>query len=1358
MFKSRTLRFRDWPLRWKMIVLLVAASALPLAAAAVVGVRNASEQIRSDAAEVLVARAEQLAGTLDEFHRVYVTSATRLDEFPEVRGYLLADNDGREDRRAQLRTVLEIHERTDPNIRGLAVIDTQGTVLVSTEAGLGGHTVSLRPHFQRALAGQFGISDVYISPPSTGSVPSIAYVAPVSSDGNVIGMVAIYVRAAAFWKAIRAANGRAGEGSYMALLDRNGIRIGHSARVNLLFRPAARLDADTIDRFAEEERFGPRTRAMLESPVTAPEESARARGSMESDIFRERGEGDAWNLAAERRLRMVPWTVFAFVPETSFLAPIHRLYRDTLLACAAILLLALAVGSLLARHIIRPAGFLAQAAAKISQGDLAARVPIERGDELGRLAGEFNRMADALEKGRDNLETKVSDRTQALERARSELEARNAKLAEWSAEIARRQTWDLAFGRTLTALAGDGALERVLQAALTEALLPVGAVVSVCFRVAEEGELLCIGGTMEPARIRAVAEAASARAAAALASRKTVVIENPSEAHGTAGTAEGTAGTAVTAEGDPQISRCAALALVPLVVGERAVGVLVVGGHRFSHEALSFLEDLAVPLALTISRHDLGEQTGRFAVELGRRNETLRLQAEELASQRDEMRMQHRELEDKSREVERANQLKSEFLANMSHELRTPLNAVIGFSELLMDEAAETLTPRQARWAQDILSAGRHLLSLINDILDLAKIEAGRATLTLEPLGAEDAIGDALTLITPAARRKQITVRSFIRTRRRAMADRGKVRQILLNLLSNSVKFCPDGATVEIGAEDRGDTLRFWVRDEGPGIDPSLREKLFQPFVQGESALVKKHQGTGLGLVISKRLVEQHGGVIRIESGAGPGVTIGFTLPAEGTEAARAVLEGDTTGLRAPAPPPVPGTREDASPGAADSASAADDPSTPASAEATAEESAEASTSAGGSTAASRPAPPARVVPRPTGREDGFADRPLVLVVEDNPASARLLQDTLEGAGYDVALAETVDEALTVTVRLQPAAILLDIILRDEDGLELLRELKRDPTMRDIPVVIESVLSDPRRALALGASEYLVKPIQRHTLLDRLSGLVRPGPGAPRPTILVIDDDPTVCDLLASTLGPAGYHVLTCESGRRGIELALQEQPDLVVVDLILPDISGFQIIETLAADARTSGVPIILLTAATLSEYERERLTREVHLLARKGDISMSRLLETVDRATGRARPHPAPEPGPPGAQATVLVVDDHDLNRELSRTLLEKLGHRVLLAENGAAGVEVARREHPDLVLMDLAMPVKDGFTAASELKANPFTAAIPILALTALAMPGDERRALEAGFDGYLAKPIDARHLEEAVTRCLGSKAGA
>src|SRR5262249_285232 len=243
----------------------------------------------------------------------------------------------------------------------------------------------------------------------------------------------------------------------------------------------------------------------------------------------------------------------------------------------------------------------------------------------------------------------------------------------------------------------------------------------------------------------------------------------------------------------------------------------------------------------------------------------------------------------------------------------------------------------------------------------------------------------------------------------------------------------------------------------------------------------------------------------RIESGAGPGVTIGFTLPAEGTEAARVVLEGAATGMRAPATPAAQGKGADAAPGAGVATSPAATSRTPAAVAGKGPAAA-----AAGSVAAFPPTPaeraaapeksatpsPARVAPRPVGGETGLgegalAERPLVLVVEDNAASARLLQETLAGAGYDVALAETVDEALTVTGRPPPAAILLDIIPQDEAGLEPLRELKRDPTMRDIPVVIQSVLSDPRRALALGASEYLVKPIQRHTLIERLSGLVR---------------------------------------------------------------------------------------------------------------------------------------------------------------------------------------------------------------------------------------------------------------------------
>ncbi len=286
--------------------------------------------------------------------------------------------------------------------------------------------------------------------------------------------------------------------------------------------------------------------------------------------------------------------------------------------------------------------------------------------------------------------------------------------------------------------------------------------------------------------------------------------------------------------------------------------------------------------ATTLHRMDLKRRRTEEESEarIVERTVELTLANAELKAQKEELAAQQRELERKNVEVERANQLKSMFLANMSHELRTPLNSIIGFSDLLLAEAQDALPPHHVEYVTNVLASGKHLLDLINDILDLSKIEAGEIRLEVGTVDSAEAVAEAVALIGPTARAKQIEVRKQVWATRSAWADRGKLRQILLNLLSNAVKFSPEGADVEVRTEDEGPFVRFRVRDEGPGIDPALRPHLFEPFIQGESPLVKKHQGTGLGLAISKRLVELHGGTLQLVSETRRGSEFTFTLPA----------------------------------------------------------------------------------------------------------------------------------------------------------------------------------------------------------------------------------------------------------------------------------------------------------------------------------------------------------------------------------------------------------------------------------------------------------------------------------------------
>src|ERR1700730_9417415 len=506
----------------------------------------------------------------------------------------------------------------------------------------------------------------------------------------------------------------------------------------------------------------------------------------------------------------------------------------------------------------------------------------------------------------------------------------------------------------------------------------------------------------------------------------------------------------------------------------------------------------------------------------------------------------------------------------MSHELRTPLNAIIGFSELLLEEGQGTLSPEHIKFVKDVLASGRHWLALINDILDLAKIEAARIELRMEPLAPASAIGEAVSLIAPQSQRKQIEVRTRAVSSSGVLADRGKLRQVLLNLLSNAVKFSAEQTVVEIGAEDAGSAVRFWVRDQGPGMDDALIARLFRPFVQGDSTMVKKHQGTGLGLAISKRLVEEHGGTIEVVSAPGKGSTFSVTLPAAASGASRAGSAGLAESPVQPAPVPSPSVGQ---------------------------------------------------------------KRPLILLVEDDLAAVRLVRAYLRDAGYELVEASDCANALELAQRLQPAVILLDLDLDGEDGLDLLGVLKSDPATRQIPVVIASVHAEQDRARQLGASDYLVKPIDRARLLESIA----------RP---------------------------------------------------------------------------------------------RQVG-------------------SNGAGAPVPEDRPPPPSAP-TMLVVDDHDVNRELIRTLLERKGYRVLLAGTGEAGIEIARRERPSLILLDLAMPGTDGFATARDLRADGTFGGTTVVAVTAMAMRGDEERAKEAGFDAYVTKPVDRRELEDTVARLLKSSA--
>ena len=547
------------------------------------------------------------------------------------------------------------------------------------------------------------------------------------------------------------------------------------------------------------------------------------------------------------------------------------------------------------------------------------------------------------------------------------------------------------------------------------------------------------------------------------------------------------------------------------------------------------------------------------------------------ASARDmtELKTFERALQQKNVELEGASRMKSEFLANMSHELRTPLNAIIGFSELLRDGLIGDLTTKQRGFIDDIFGSGTHLLSLINDILDLSKVEAGKMTLDLEPVDLASLVANSISIVKEKAASRRVNLTMHIADDLGPMeADARKVKQIVYNLLSNAVKFSADGGQVNLRASrhpraDVGqlppgsigrslplaadqsteftDFLEISVTDSGIGISPEGLEQLFKPFSQIDSGLARKFEGTGLGLAMVKLLSELHDGTVAVESAVGKGSCFSVWLPIRSLE----VIEKPVARISA-----APLTER----------------------------------SIGGLTA---------------------------LVVEDDLRSADLVRVQLEAEGFTVLHAASAEAALEIVVRERVSLITLDIQLPQMDGWEFLTRLKQLPQLGHIPVVIISIVADRAVGFALGASAVMQKPISRHELYQSLVQLgLFPMPQHRDVKVLIADDDPKAVELTAVRLGGLATTVLRTYGGREAIDAARRELPDLIVLDLMMPDVSGFDVVEALARDPSTSNIAILIVTAKEITAEDRVRLNGFVTAIVERGEFEAERFAVEVRRA----------------------------------------------------------------------------------------------------------------------------------------------
>ncbi len=540
--------------------------------------------------------------------------------------------------------------------------------------------------------------------------------------------------------------------------------------------------------------------------------------------------------------------------------------------------------------------------------------------------------------------------------------------------------------------------------------------------------------------------------------------------------------------------------------------------------------------------------------EIGRLAASFNAMAEDLQKSRRELDEHNRNLEQKvaektqilslaNRRLEEMNRLKSEFLANMSHELRTPLNAILGFTDLILDQQTGPINEQQESYLSTVHISGQHLLNLINSILDLSKIEAGKMELFPEEFYVQDVVEFALSLVGPQASKKKIKLQTDIQEGVRTLvADQTKVQQVLQNLLSNAVKFTPEGGIVKVEVTQDSDSITFAVKDTGVGIAPQNQQRIFKAFIQVEASYTRRFEGTGLGLALVDHFVRMHRGRVWVESEEGKGSTFLVRLPrvqsadpaaAPFAEAATLVSHGDS-----------------------------------------------------------------------------------VLVIEDDPTAQQILAQYLKETGCEIRFASSAEEALVSVRERRPALVTLDVLLSGESGWKLLADLKDDPATADIPVLVISSVDERGIGCAFGVEDYLVKPVNRQQLMQRLSGMgLTHRAGRRKVEVLVIDDHAEARLLLRKILEAEGMHVLEAADGKEGLDAARVTVPDLVLLDLMMPEVSGFEVLRQLRANAATRSVPVIIVTAKEITRDDLQRLNGDIQALVRKASMTGAQFVHEVRR-----------------------------------------------------------------------------------------------------------------------------------------------
>jgi signal transduction histidine kinase/DNA-binding response OmpR family regulator/CHASE3 domain sensor protein len=793
----------------------------------------------------------------------------------------------------------------------------------------------------------------------------------------------------------------------------------------------------------------------------------------------------------------------------------------------------------------------------------------------------------------------------------------------------------------------------------------------------------------------------------------------------------------------------ASLVIVPVENDGQANGAIELGAmHTLAERDQLFMQTVASDIGDFVEAAQYRERLQRVLEETQQLNEELQMQQEELRTTNEELEQQttalshaqaylanqkaeleqtndqlaeqarvldernaalnaaQGELEQRAEALQRASRYKSEFLANMSHELRTPLNSSLILARLLSENKPGNLSADQVKYAQTIYSAGNDLLDLINDILDLSKVEAGKLDLHIEDVPLQRMMETLARTFEPLARQKRLRLelRNEIDGYPTLTTDFRRLEQILKNLLSNAIKFTDAGA-VSLTLRSAGDgAVHFVVTDTGIGIAQDQQDAIFEAFQQADGTTSRHYGGTGLGLSISRSLAHLLGGEIALRSTQGAGSTFTLTMP---------LIYGGQTSVAAEVVAPEPAVVEEA------------------------------------------PAEPVEVRHViDDDRADATPGRRLVLVIEDEPGFAQVLLDLAHELNYGCIVSGTAGEALTLAQERAPNAILLDIGLPDRSGLVLLQELKANPKTRHIPVHVVSASDRSEAALHLGAIGYALKPTTREQLMAIFQRLEEKSSQKIK-RVLLVEDDARQRQSIVELISDTDVEITPVEFGRDALEMLKTTIFDCMIIDLKLPDMQGGDLLRQMAAIDSYSFPPVIVYTGRHLTHDEEAELMRYSQSIIIKGARSPERLLDEVTlflhkvesdlSADRQAMLHVSRSRDRVLDGRRVLLVDDDIRNIFSLSSALEHQGLKVDIGRNGFEAIETLDGNPDiDVVLMDVMMPGMDGLEATRRIREDARFRKLPIIAITAKAMKDDQEECLAAGASDYLAKPIDVDRL--------------